>query len=102
MPPTTEVPLPLLSIIELPLGNKSECLRGAFYPPVSMRLADVRESPALTGNALEFLLVTPFLTRLVGVLSVLLPGPITLFPIKPQVYAAEFPLPLPAAAVIPA
>lgn len=81
MPPTTEVPLPLLSIIELPLGNSSECLRGAFYP-VSMRLADVRESPALTGNALEFLLVTPFLTRLVGVLSVVLP-PRTLLPIRP-------------------
>lgn len=95
MPPTTDEevpPVPLLFIIELPFGNISECLRGALFPPVSIRFADVSELLSLTGNALEFLLakkqpqifsyqtimvpylfVTPFLTRFVGVLSVLLP-----------------------------
>jgi len=102
MPPTTEVPLPLLSIIELPFGNISECFLGALFYPVSIRLAEVRESPALTGNALEFPLVTPFLTRLVGVLSVLLPEPICVFPIIPTYLAADVTLPLPVLAVIPA
>lgn len=76
MPPTTDEevpPVPLLFIIELPFGNISECLRGALFPPVSIRFADVSELLSLTGNALEFLFVTPFLTRFVGVLSVLLP-----------------------------
>ena len=51
-----EVPVPLLFIIELPFGNISECLRGALFPPVSIRFADVSELLSLTGNALEFLL----------------------------------------------
>jgi len=58
MPPTTEdeVPLPLLSIIELPFGNISECLRGASFARASISFtAEVNELLSLIGSALEFL-----------------------------------------------
>jgi hypothetical protein len=91
------VPLPLLSIIELPFGNISECLRGALFAPASSRFAAyVNVLLSLIGNALEFLLaknqiqiifpylfVTPFLTRFVGVLSVVLAAAVIYFPDSP-------------------
>ena len=60
MPPTTAVPLfpvgpLLLSIMALPLGSMSECFLGALFLAVSSWFDDVNESPAFTGNALEFL-----------------------------------------------
>lgn len=124
MPPTTAVPLLLpvpllLSIIALPLGSMSECFLGALFDAVSIRLDEVRESPAaFTGNALEFLyklmslkansylFVTPFFTRLVGVLSVLEAAiyfPSRYFPINPAFDTPEeVGLPAPPAAARPA
>lgn len=60
---------PLLSIMELPFaGSSTEFLRASVpYPFVGYAPPPPNSAPL--GKALEFLLVTPFFARLVGVLS---------------------------------